>query len=357
MLTSDRRSEEITALFSRRGARVMHAPSLRIVPLVEDQLLVDATRAVIDTPPDVVVVTTAIGFRGWLAGADAAGLEVPLHWPRCPGRGSCRGGRRPGVRSVRRGSVRSGRRAAQTTQEVVDHLLAEGVSDAVVAVQLHGATDEVQLQSLRDAGALVIPVPVYRWGRSPDPAAVDRSIEAVCARTVDAVVFTSAPGAQAWLDAADELGRLGDLVRALRTEVTAAAVGPVTAGPLRAVGVEPLIPDRGRLGALVRTIAEHLSGGAAPTLRTAAGALQVRGRSVTLDGRVVEVTAAQLAVLRVLARAGGRVVPRDKLLEVLPGAADAHAVEVVVARLRATLGKELITTIYKRGYRLAVVPA
>ena len=43
-----------------------------------------------------------------------------------------------------------------------------------------------------------------------------------------------------------------------------AAVGPITAGPLRAAGFEPLIPDRGRLGSLVRAVVTHFGGGQAP---------------------------------------------------------------------------------------------
>lgn len=92
---------------------------------------------------------------------------------------------------------------------------------------------------MRAAGALVEAVPVYRWGPTPNPAAVMRGIEAICARTCDAVVFTSAPGASALLDAATAAGRLEDLLDDLSTDVLAAGVGAVTAGPLRAAGLTP----------------------------------------------------------------------------------------------------------------------
>ena len=77
-LTSDRRSEELVAAFARRGATVMQAPTLRIIPLAQDEELVHATQDVIARPPDDVIVTTAIGFRGWMEGADAAGLAPAL---------------------------------------------------------------------------------------------------------------------------------------------------------------------------------------------------------------------------------------------------------------------------------------
>ncbi|MBI4939153.1 MAG: uroporphyrinogen-III synthase, partial [Actinobacteria bacterium] len=78
VLTSDRRSEEFAASFTRRGASVVRAPILRIVPTGEDAELEAATRRVVEAPPDDVVVTTAIGFRGWVESADAHGQADDL---------------------------------------------------------------------------------------------------------------------------------------------------------------------------------------------------------------------------------------------------------------------------------------
>jgi DNA-binding CsgD family transcriptional regulator len=70
-VTAARRKEELGALLDRRGARVVHAPAIRIVPLADDTELVAATRAVLAAPVDLVVATTGVGFRGWLEAADA----------------------------------------------------------------------------------------------------------------------------------------------------------------------------------------------------------------------------------------------------------------------------------------------
>src|SRR4051794_2178354 len=147
-----------------------------------------------------------------------------------------------------------------------------------VVVQPHGATDPGLLARLSGAGAQVLGVPVYRWGPSPDPGAVQRAVEATCQPTVDAVVFTSAPGAQAFLDAARAAGRRDELVSALRSDVVPAAVGPITASPVVGVGLEPLVPDRSRLGALVRAVAVHLADCRVRRLRTPGGVLELRGQ-------------------------------------------------------------------------------
>ncbi|MGC5410909.1 uroporphyrinogen-III synthase, partial [Streptomyces sp. DT225] len=73
-VTAARRAEELGTLLRRRGATVVHAPALRIVPLADDGELLAATEQLVAETPDVVVATTAIGFRGWIEAADGWGI-------------------------------------------------------------------------------------------------------------------------------------------------------------------------------------------------------------------------------------------------------------------------------------------
>jgi len=63
-----------------------------------------------------------------------------------------------------------------------------------------------------------------------------------------------------------------------------------------------------------------------------------------------------MATIRALAHRPGLVVSRHDLLSALPGCGtDTHAVETAVLRLRTALGdKQIVSTVVKRGYRLAV---
>ena len=45
-VTASRRAEELGSLLERRGARVVYAPAIRIIPLEDDTELLAATRAV-----------------------------------------------------------------------------------------------------------------------------------------------------------------------------------------------------------------------------------------------------------------------------------------------------------------------
>ena len=77
-VTSARRADELSALLQRRGASVTSAAAIAMVPLPDDDELRAHTEALIDVPPDIVIATTGIGFRGWVAAADGWGLTNEL---------------------------------------------------------------------------------------------------------------------------------------------------------------------------------------------------------------------------------------------------------------------------------------
>ncbi|WP_274562760.1 uroporphyrinogen-III synthase [Streptomyces spiramyceticus] len=356
-VTAARRADELGTLLTRRGASVLHAPALRIVPLADDSELLATTKQLIDRAPDVVIATTAIGFRGWVEAADGWGLGEDLL------------ARLQGVELLARGpKVKGAIRAAGLTEEwspssesmaeVLDRLLAEGVADRRIAIQLHGEPLPGFVEALRAGGAEVVGVPVYRWMPPEDIAPLDRLIDAAVGRGLEAVSFTSAPAAASMLSRAEERGMLPELLAALNHDVLAACVGPVTALPLQALGIDTVQPDRFRLGPLVQLICRELPG-RARTLPVAGRSVEIRGHAVLLDGEVRPVPPAGMSLLRTLARRPGWVVSRADLLRALPGSGrDEHAVETAMARLRTALGApNLIQTVVKRGYRLALDPA
>src|SRR4051812_43673801 len=77
-VTSDRRADDLIAALERRGAQVLHAPALRIARNDQDGPLVVQTRDVIAARPEVVLITTGYGMRGWFEVADGAGRGSEL---------------------------------------------------------------------------------------------------------------------------------------------------------------------------------------------------------------------------------------------------------------------------------------
>jgi len=353
-VTAARRADELGALLQRRGAVVLHAPALRIVPLADDGELLAATKEILDEVPDVVVATTAIGFRGWVEAADGWGLGEQL-LSRL--RGAELLARGPKVKGAIRaaGLTEEWSPSSESMAEVLERLLEEGVDGRRVAVQLHGEPLPGFVEALRAGGAEVVPVPVYRWLPPEDTGPLDRLLDAAVSRGLDALTFTSAPAAASLLTRAEERGLADELLAALGHDVLAACVGPVTAVPLQARGVDTVQPERFRLGPLVQLLCQELPG-RARALPVAGHRVEIRGHAVLVDGELKPVPPAGMSLLRALARRPGWVVPRADLLRALPGAGrDEHAVETAMARLRTALGTpKLIQTVVKRGYRLAL---
>lgn len=356
-ITASRRVDEFATMLRRRGADIVTGAAIRLVPLADDARLRAATEDVIATPPDVLIVTTGIGFRSWVEAADGWGVAEALLDALRGARVIARGPKATGA--LRTASLREEwSPASESSDEVLAYLSADYLDGKRVAVQLHGATDDWNpvpefSDTLAKRGAAVVEVPVYRWELPDDLAQLDGLIDRVARGGVDAITFTSAPAAASFLMRANELRLTEAVTGALRATVTPFCVGPVCARPLANVGVPSVLPERMRLGALVRVVADELPC-RNPDLTVAGHRLGVRAACAVVDGEVRDLSPNSLTLLKVLARVPGAVVARDVLLQAL-GGDDPHVVEAAVNRLRSALGaKELIATAVKRGYRLAV---
>src|SRR5215471_4323748 len=240
-VTADRRRDELAGLLERQGARVVLAPALRIVPLADDARLRVATRELLDHPPDVVVANTAIGMRGWFEAADGWGLGEALRAQLARTYLVARG---PKTRAALHtaGLTEAWSPESESCAEVLDHLTArvrpEGLpgvrqrrraplAGRRIAVQLHGEPQEEFCGALAAAGAEVVEVPVYRWAVPLDPTPLQRLVDLITNRMVDAVTFTSAPAVASLLRAAGP--DTDTVLGALRGDVLAGCVGPLTA--------------------------------------------------------------------------------------------------------------------------------
>src|SRR6266516_2752469 len=77
-ITAARRREELGMALERRGAKIVYAPAIRIIPLADDTDMLASTNRCLAAPPDIVVVTTGIGFRGWIEiGKHTSELQSP----------------------------------------------------------------------------------------------------------------------------------------------------------------------------------------------------------------------------------------------------------------------------------------
>lgn len=364
-VTAHRRAADLIDALERRGAQVQHAPALKIAPVQDDAALLAETAAVIAAAPDIVMVTTAYGMRRWAEAADAAGQGEELLATLATSAIYVRGPKARGaVRAA--GLDDDGISADETTATLTDLVISTGVNGKTVAVQVHGYTDVAALSRLRKAGATVLTVTPYRWINAEDGDKLPQLIESVINKEIDVLTFTSAPAVDAVLSTADALGRGSAFRNALRGDgtevgglgaglgaVISAVVGPVTAAPLLAAGITPLVPERFRMGALIRLVCEHLEQTGVLRAESCGTVLEVRGQSLRVDGVPVSLPPAPLQLLKALMTGDRAIKSQAELSSTLDLGDAEHSLHMTISRLRAGLpDPSIVETVLKRGYRL-----
>lgn len=351
-VTSQRRSAELVEALERRGAQVLHAPTLRLAPLAEDGELLAGTRRVLELRPEYVLVSTAYGFRRWFETAEAAGLGDELAEVLRAARIHVRGPKALGA--VRALGFEAEAMAGDELTSTMVARLAPLLQGKAVVLQHHGIGDDESAATLLEAGTReLVRISPYRWVPPEDAGKLEVLLRALCSGSLDALTFTSAPAVVALLEAARNHGCHAELLEALQSTVCTVAVGPVTAAPLLEAGISPLVPARHRMGAMIHTLVEHLGRQGAMECPTVLGTCELRGDTVHLGGAGTELGASQLRLFKALLAARGNVVSRGALAALLPDGSSDHALDMAVSRLRGALpDARLVSTVVKRGYRL-----
>lgn len=357
-ITADRRWEEQAALLDRRGATVLHGPTIKTLPHGADEQLRGATEQVIASPPPVLIANTGLGIRSWFSAAETWNLGEPLAAALASTRIYARGPKASGaVHSL--GLDVFARAASERLSEAVDQALDGLERGATVAVQVDGSGGSPELARLEEAGMTVITIPVYEWRLPDDHRPALRLTDAVISGRVHAVTFTAGPAIRNWFAIAADHGLDGDLRGALNGGgVVVGCVGPVCAEAATACGLDEAqfaMPAAWRLGPLIRAVADRLVQRAL-TLTLGGHRLVVAGNAVTIDDEPILVTETEVQVLAMLASRPNVVVAKSELLQGVwrDEAADPHVVEVAVARLRRRLGAHgsAICSVHRRGYVL-----
>ncbi|GIX53039.1 DNA-binding response regulator [Sphaerotilus natans] len=118
--------------------------------------------------------------------------------------------------------------------------------------------------------------------------------------------------------------------------------------------VKPFEPEE--MAARLRAVCRRSAGSASDLRRIGAVEIELSGRTARLEGRRVELTAREWAVLEALVLRAGRIVSKNDLDALVLGndaEVVSNALEVHISALRRKLGRELIETVRGMGYRLA----
>jgi len=239
-VTADRRADEQIELLARRGARVVHGPTIRTLPLGGEAPLRAALDALAAVPPDWVVFTTGIGTRALFEAADAAGRADAIGAGFRAARRVARGPKAAGA-AITVGLGTEWQAPTGRSVEVVDYLRGCDVRGRRVAVQLDGRDEPALGDAIRALGADVVDLPVYRWTLPEESRGSARLIAEAVAGRLDAVTFTSAPALRNCADLAQHMGLRDELLVALRGPVAMVSIGVVCTEAAHEMGIEPAV--------------------------------------------------------------------------------------------------------------------
>lgn len=350
-VTAERRAREQVELLQRRDATVLLVPTVR-AERVDDSELRSTTTALIERPPDLWVASSAAAVQGWISSAWSWGLGPSVMRTLCGASVLPRGASTAGA-LVGEGLDVDWQAATDTLDGLVDHLAERGVTGQRVAVLLHGSDMTWFAEALRQLGAEVTEVPVYRLSiPEPDPG-LTRLRDAAALRELDAITFTSQAAARNLA-----LGGGPELLDRLATAgVICACVGPLTARAALAAGLPGVVvAEPNRLGSMIGLLADHL-GRRGREFEMAGLPVRLQGARLAIDGKQVRLTPRERTLLEAMAAAGGAVMSKRTLSQLAwASAVSEHTVEVTVNRLRTKLGPAAVAleTSNRRGYRLAV---
>lgn len=260
-----RRAVEMAALIRKQGGDPFVAPSMREVPLAEQPAALDFARALAAGEVDVLVCLTGVGTRALV---EAVEPELPrdrlvalLAATTLVARGP-----KP-VAALRELGLAPAVtvREPNTWRELLAAIDgARAVAGKRVVVQEYGVSNPELLAGLRDRGAIVTPVAVYRWALPSDLEPLREAIRRVSAREADVALFTSATQLAHVLQVAETMHLRDAAVAGLGAAIVG-SIGPVCTAALRDAGVAvDLEPSHPKMGVLVTETLRS-----APALRAA----------------------------------------------------------------------------------------
>lgn len=257
-----RRATEMAELIRRHGGEPTVAPSMREVPLSDNQEALDYVGRLDAGGIGIVILMTGVGLRTlvqavaneWPRERLAAALQRAKLVARGP---------KP-IAALRELGLQPDITVPEpnTWREVLATLDAKlPVAGKRVAVQEYGVSNQELLQGLKDRGAQVQRVPIYRWALPEDTGPLRAAIHAVWNATVDVALFTSATQVYHLFQVAGEEGGAPQGMDRLRTgfsKMVIASIGPVCSDALREHGLSAdLEPEHPKMGQLVGEVARR----------------------------------------------------------------------------------------------------
>lgn len=256
-----RMADTTAHLIEKFGGEALPAPSMQEVPLEEHDAVFDFAEALFQGAFDVVYFNTGVGTRMLFETLETRhdlkdvreALADPVVVARSP---------KPG-RELKNYDIPIDQKVPEpnTWREVLEVLTSSPKTAPLdgkrIAIHEYGRPNEDLNDALRNEGAELTPVPIYRWALPDDLQPLKNGLRALIGGEARGALFTSRQQVVHVLQVASEEG----WEHALRTaldDAMVASVGPVTSEELRDHDLPvDFEPERPKLAILIRGMAEH----------------------------------------------------------------------------------------------------
>jgi len=222
-------ASRLTRRLEALGAEAIEAPAIRIEPPTDPAPLTEAARAAAEGRFDWIVFTSANGVDAFFEALAARGLDArALARTRIASIGPATTERLAsrGIRADLQPPAYTGAAVAEALGQRAD------LAGAAVLLPRADIAPPQLAEALAAAGASVTDVAAYRT--VPDPEGARAATEALAARQVDWITFTSSSTVRFFVEAVGL-----DAVRASGARL--ASIGPTTSATLRDLGLEPTV--------------------------------------------------------------------------------------------------------------------
>ncbi|MBI4432659.1 MAG: uroporphyrinogen-III synthase [Candidatus Omnitrophica bacterium] len=255
-----RLSKTMGDLIKLNGGNPILAPAMKEVPLENNPAAFDFAEKVLKGDFDMAIFLTGVGTKALMAAIETRfrredilnafrKIEIVVRGPK-PTR----------VLNEWNVPIHVSAPEPNTWREILNALDANRekypVKNRHVALQEYGVPNPELVEGLRERGAQVTTVPVYRWALPDDTKPLKEAIQMLCAGKADVVIFTTAVQIHHALQVAAEMNKVDSLKKAFSKTVIA-SVGPDCSQALRSYGIAVDIePQHPKMGPLVTETAQ-----------------------------------------------------------------------------------------------------
>jgi len=256
-----RRAKEIAQLISNHGGVPIVAPSTREVPAPPSEDELKLIHGLLERKFDAIIFMTGVGARALVQVAETVCSRQDFFAALSHTRVVVRGPKPAAAMREFNVPVTLAVPEPNTWREIITALDENPSKVSLpaqrIAVQEHGEPSPELYAALRQRGAEVFPVRVYRWELPEDIGPLKDAIRSLTKDQLDVVMFTSSVQFVHAARIAAEMG-LEKLFLAALTRIVVASIGPIASETLRENGVAvDLEPSHPKMGFLVKEAAER----------------------------------------------------------------------------------------------------